>query len=241
MQDQNRLAALILGIALVAGLALLGYQLGNAALSVKGLDRTVTVKGLSEREESANVANWPVSFQVVGNNLDDLFNGVEANYQIIRKFLAGYGISDDEISLSPPSVTDLYAAQWGDKQNVKFRYTATGAVTVYSEKVAAVRKAMSNVVELGKQGVAIGGRPQYGQSSDQFLFTKLNDLKPEMIEEATKNARAVAEKFAHDSNSRLGKIKSARQGQFSINDRDSTTPHIKKVRVVSTVEYYLVD
>ena len=74
-----------------------------------------------------------------------------------------------------------------------------------------------------------------------FIFSKLNDLKPEMIEEATKNARAVAEKFAEDSKSRLGKIKSASQGQFSVEDRDSSTPHIKQVRVVSTVEYYLSD
>ena len=75
----------------------------------------------------------------------------------------------------------------------------------------------------------------------QFLFNGLNNIKPAMIEEATRNAREVAEKFAHDSGSKLGKIKRASQGQFSIDDRDSNTPYIKKVRIVSTVEYYLVD
>jgi hypothetical protein len=98
---------------------------------------------------------------------------------------------------------------------------------------------MERLVDLGKQGIAISGENY--QSKTVFEFTKLNDLKPVMIEEATKNARAVAEKFAQDSKSRLGKIKSASQGQFSIEDRDSGTHHIKKVRVVSTVEYYLSD
>jgi hypothetical protein len=98
---------------------------------------------------------------------------------------------------------------------------------------------MKKLFELGKQGIAISGQDY--QTKTQFLFTNLNEIKPEMIEEATKNARKVAEKFAKDSDSKLGKIKKARQGQFSINERDSNTPHIKKVRVVSTLEYYLSD
>jgi hypothetical protein len=98
---------------------------------------------------------------------------------------------------------------------------------------------MEKLFELGKQGIAITGEDY--QSKTVFLYTKLNEIKPAMIEEATQNARAVAEKFAQDSKSRLGKIRSASQGQFSIDDRDSNTPYIKKVRVVSTLEYYLSD
>jgi hypothetical protein len=98
---------------------------------------------------------------------------------------------------------------------------------------------MKRLVELGKQGIAIAGQ-DHGTRTE-FLFTKLNDIKPEMVQEATKKAREVAEKFAKDSNSGLGKIKTARQGQFSISDRDSNTPYVKKVRVVSTLEYYLTD
>ena len=241
MQDQIRSGSLILGVAIVLGLASLGYLLGNAAFSVKALERTVTVKGLSERVVAANIAIWPVTYQVASNDLDQIYNMVEANSRIIKEFLAAYGIAEDEISLSPPSVSDLYAQQWGDKEHIKFRYTGSAAVTVYSENVAAVREAMSNVVQLGKQGVAVGGAPYPNQAADRFLFTRLSELKPEMIEEATKNARSVAEKFAQDSNSRLGKIQSASQGQFSIVDRDSTTPYIKKVRVVSTIKYYLSD
>ena len=98
---------------------------------------------------------------------------------------------------------------------------------------------MTQLVELGKQGVAIAGADY--EARTQFLFTRLNDIKPDMIEAATRNAREVATRFAQHSDSRLGKIRRASQGQFSIDDRDSNTPHIKKVRVVSTVEYYLSD
>jgi len=112
-------------------------------------------------------------------------------------------------------------------------------VTVYTGKPDAVRVAMNKLVELGKQGIVFSGGGYQGGT--QYLYTKLNELKPEMIEEATRKAREVAEKFARDSDSRLGKIKSAQQGQFTIEDRDSSTPYIKKVRVVSTVEYYLSD
>ena len=98
---------------------------------------------------------------------------------------------------------------------------------------------MTRLVELGKQGLAIAGADY--EARTQFLFTRLNDIKPDMIEAATRNAREVATRFAQDSDSRLGKIRRASQGQFSIDDRDSNTPHIKKVRVVSTVEYYLSD
>jgi len=98
---------------------------------------------------------------------------------------------------------------------------------------------MNSIGELGKKGIAI--LPQNYDSRTEFLFSKLNDIKPEMVEEATAKAREVAIKFARDSESELGKLKSARQGQFSIFNRDSNTPHIKKVRVVTTMEYYLVD
>jgi len=102
-----------------------------------------------------------------------------------------------------------------------------------------VRRLMSEQGELLQKGIAVGG-DEY-QYNVQFLFTGLNDIKPRMIEEATKNARAAAEKFARDSNSKLGKIKSANQGQFTISDRDANTPYIKNIRVVSTIDYYLKD
>lgn len=241
MAHSSRLAAAILGALLLAAFVAVGLIARDAALAVKALERTVTVKGLSEREVPANLATWPIIFQVASNDLDELFAAVESNARVVTEFLASHGIAADEIVLSPPSVTDLYAQQWGDKQHIKFRYTAMVTVTVYSEQVDAVRTAMADVIELGKRGIVIDGQAAMHQGNELFLFTGLSALKPAMIEEATRNARAVAEKFAQDSNSRLGKIRRASQGQFSITNRDATTPHIKTVRVVSTIEYYLSD
>jgi hypothetical protein len=120
-----------------------------------------------------------------------------------------------------------------------FRYNITSVVTVMSDNVDLVRELMSEQGELLKQGIAVSGQDY--QYQVQFLFTNLNDIKPSMIEEATKNARAAADKFAKDSESKLGKIQSANQGQFTVTDRDANTPYVKNVRVVSTINYYLKD
>ena len=229
----------MLGGCLLAGLIALGLLLGNAAMRVKSLERTVVVKGLSEREVPADVAIWPLSFQEASNDLNGLFETIQRKNAQIADFLAGHGIARESITISPPTVNDRHAQSYGDNRNVLYRYAGSSTVTVYSSDVEAVRKAMNDVIALGKEGVALSGEGYQNQT--QFVFSGLAALKPGMIEEATKNARAVAEKFAADSQSSLGKIRSAQQGQFSIENRDSTTPHIKKVRVVSTVEYYLAD
>jgi len=239
MNSKRIVEAVILGAFLCAGLIGLGLLLGNGALRVKSLDRTVTVKGLSERDVPADIAIWPIVFNEADNDLTALYSTLEKKTAAVVEFLKTNGFADEEISVATPAIVDRKAQNYGDQTRIAFRYSARAAISVYSEKVDAVRNAMNKVVDLGKQGIAIAGDDY--QIKTQFLFTRLNDLKPQMIEEATKNARQVAEKFAHDSDSRLGKIRKAQQGQFSITDRDSNTPHIKKVRVVSTVEYYLSD
>ena len=127
----------------------------------------------------------------------------------------------------------------GGNAKAEFRYTAQQTVTVYSKNIQIVQDVMRLLPKLGKTGIAFTGGNYQGQTD--YIFTRLNEVKPEMIEEATRKAREVAEKFAADSNSKLGKIRQAKQGQFSINARDKNSPYIKKVRVVSTVEYYLSD
>jgi uncharacterized protein len=229
----------VLGASLLLGFIALGWLLGHAAVKVKRLERTVVVKGLSEREVPADIAIWPLTFQEASNDLNALFGSLQKKNGQITDFLAGHGIAKDAITVGAPTVTDRFAQSYGDTSNIAFRYTASSTVTVYSTDVESVRKAMKDAISLGKQGVALSGEGY--QSQTQFEFSGLSKLKPAMIEEATKNARAVAEKFAEDSESRLGKIRSAQQGQFSIENRDSTTPHIKKVRVVATIEYYLAD
>jgi hypothetical protein len=239
MSEPISRSLVVVGASLTFGFIALGWLLGHAVIKFKRLDQTVVVKGLSEREVPADVAIWPLTFQEAGNDLNALFNSLQKKNGQVTAFLVGHGIAKDAISVGPPAVTDLYAQAYGDKGNIVYRYTANSTVTVYSTDVEAVRKAMQDVISLGKEGVALAAEGYRGQT--QFEFTGLSKLKPEMIEEATKNARAVAEKFAQDSGSTLGRIKSAQQGQFSIENRDSTTPQIKRVRVVSTIEYYLVD
>jgi hypothetical protein len=239
MQEHTKAAAFVLGLFIFLGLALFGYELGSAALKVKEYERTVTVKGLSEREYEADIVIWPLKFTAASNDLQELYGSIESNTGKIKAFLESNGIESEAISHGSPSITDRSAQQWANNNQPEFRYTATQTVTVYSKHIARVRSVMGQLSELGKQGIVFTSNEYENQT--EYIFTRLNEIKPAMIEEATHNAREVAEKFAADSQSRLGKIKRASQGQFSISPRDKNNPQIKKVRVVSTVEYYLSD
>ncbi|OPX19188.1 MAG: hypothetical protein BZ151_10580 [Desulfobacca sp. 4484_104] len=231
--------ALILGICLGVGLIILGYFISSSVTRLKAQDRTVTVKGLAEREMPANIAIWPIKFTVADDDLSNLFAVIQRNNALVMEFLKTNGFGADEISIAVPRVLDRQAQEYVNAAKAQYRYSASSAITVYSDKVDKIRETMGKIVELVKQGIAIAGGDY--QSKPEFLFTQLNDVKPAMVEQATKEARQVAEKFAKDSGSQLGKIKRASQGQFEINDRDSNTPYIKKIRIVSTVEYYLSD
>ncbi len=239
MQENNKVNAFIFGFFVCFGLVALGYLLGSAAIKFKEYERTVTAKGLSEQEHEADIVIWPIQFTEASNDLAQLYLSIESGTLKIRSFLEKSGISADEISLSPPAITDKSAQQYGGNQGAEFRYTAIQTVIVYSKNVKGVRKIMSSLSELGKSGIVFTGGNYETQT--EYIFTRLNEIKPDMIEEATRKAREVAQKFATDSESKLGKIKRATQGQFSINPRDKNNPHIKRVRVVSTVEYYLSD
>lgn len=228
----------ILGGLLFAGLCGLGYQLAHSALQIKQLERTVEVKGLSEREVAADIAIWPLTFSVADNDISALYQNIQQKNASVLEFLKHNGFQPEEASIAVPAVVDKQAREYGDPgDNAKYRYTASSTITVYSSQVDKVRETMLKIAELGQQGIPIAG----DSYNTQFIYSKLNEIKPVMIEEATKSARESANKFAKDSDSTLGKIKRANQGTFSIEDRDPGTAHIKKVRVVSTVEYYLSD
>jgi len=239
MHEKGRSPAFVLGAFVCIGLALLGYFISGGVTRIKALDRTISVKGLSEREVPADIAIWPIKFSEADNDLNNLYSTIQRKNSLIIEFLKKHGFTEKEIFTSAPAIRDRQAQEYGESDKAKYRYSGASAISVYTGKVDAVRNTMQKLVDLGKLGIAISGEDY--ASKTNFLFTKLNDIKPQMIEEATKNAREVAEKFAKDSKSKLGKIKTASQGQFSIEDRDSNTPYIKKVRVVSTVEYYLSD
>ena len=239
MKQENTVSAFLLGASIFLGLSVLGYLLAGAVIHFKEYERIVTVKGLSERELPADIVIWPIVFTEASNELGGLYASIDASTKKIKDFLVAKGIDSDEITASTPSITDKFAQQYDNTTKAELRYTAAQTVTVYSSKVGLVRKLMTELADLGKQGIAFTGGDY--QNQNEYIFTGLNKIKPEMIQEATTKAREVALKFAQDSNSKLGKIKQASQGQFEINPRDKNNPHIKKIRIVSTVEYYLSD
>ncbi|WP_337878666.1 SIMPL domain-containing protein [Rheinheimera sp.] len=234
MQQQPWLAAAIVSAGLVGAAVILGH----AVLDFRAMERVVQVKGLSEREVAADTVIWPVKFSDADNDLSKLVASIERKNEQVQAFLKLQGFSQNEISVAPPQIVDRQAGYY-DPNTRQMRYSATSTVTVYSSNVDLAHQAMTRLLELSKSGIAIAGQDY--DSKAEFIFNGLNEIKPDMIEEATRNAREVASKFATDSDSQLGKIKTASQGQFSISDRDSNTPYIKKVRVVATVDYYLSD
>lgn len=239
MQERSIVSSLLLGALLCVGLSVLGALLAEGIIKFREADRSVVVKGLAEQEVNADVAIWPIRFTEVDNEIGSLFASINAKNEKIRLYLRQQGFTDDEISVGVPGIQDRQAQGFTEEQVKNGRYAGNSTLTVYSNDIDKVRKAMAGLMQLGQDGIAINGQDYDART--QFLFTGLNRIKPGMIEEATRNAREVAEKFSHDSGSKLGKIKRANQGQFTIEDRDSNTPYIKRVRIVSTVEYYLVD
>lgn len=239
MTETGKSSAFILGLFVFLGLAVLGYLLADAAIRYKEYERTVTVKGLAEQEYPADIVIWPVQFTIANNDLAELYDAIEKSTNKISKYLQANGIAASEITLSSPAITDKSAQSYSSAQQAEFRYSAIQVVTVYSRNIKQVRRVMAGLPQLGKQGIAFTGGNY--ETRPEYIFASLNDIKPAMIEQATTKAREVATKFANDSRSKLGKIKRASQGQFSITGRDKNNPHIKRIRVVSTVEYYLSD
>ena len=225
-------------IILAVGVLVMGYFIKAGLDAFSSKDRVVTVKGLAEMEVPANKVTWPLMYKEMGNDLPTLYNKINNTNQAIVTFLKQKGITEQEISINAPELIDLQADRYNSNP-IQFRYNITTVITVTSDKVELVRNLIKEQSELLKQGIAItGGDYRYNV---QYDYTGLNTVKPQMIEEATKNARAAAIKFAKDSDSELGKIKRAYQGQFSIEDRDANTPYIKRIRVVTTIDYSLED
>lgn len=226
--------SIILALAIIG----LGFCLYSAIIGVKDRERVINVRGLAEREVKADYVIWPIVFKEVGNNLTALYETVQGKTQTLENFLLENGIAKEEIEKASPDITDTESEIYSNEKR-PYRYVATVVMTVASKDVDKVRELMGKQGELLKQRIAFSeGDYRYRKI---YSFNALNTVKPEMIDEANKNARIAAEKFAADSKSKLGKIKTATQGQFSIEDRDENTPFIKKIRVVTSVQYYLED
>lgn len=232
--DMKLLQAAILAMSI----AFLGLCIKWGIDDFANKDRNVTVKGLAEKEVEADKVTWPIPTKELGNDLPELYQRINTTTAKVKAFLKQHGIKDDEINVNAPVVIDLNADQYSNN-NRGFRYNITSTITVTSQNVKLVRSIMAKQGELLKQGVAVldGGY----ENRITYEYVGFKKMKPQMMQEAIKNAEATAQEFATNSNSKLNKITKADQGQFSIDDRDANTPYIKKVRVVTTITYSLKD
>ncbi len=236
------------GIFLILALLVLACGIGYASTNIyKGLrefksyDRFVTVKGLAQKDVVADLVLWPISYTETGNDLSTLQATMETRGANVITFLKKYGVADSEIELQQVNVQDLMAQGYRQDNVQDSRYILTQTYMVRTPNVEAVYKASQNVGELVKQGIVLA----QGSAGPTYLYTKLNDIKPEMIAQATQNAREAADQFAKDSGQKVGEIRTAYQGIFQILARDDTyavsepQQMNKTVRVVSTIDFYL--
>jgi len=233
MQTRPVIAAVVVAL----GLAAAGWFASQGMTKLRTADRFVTVKGSAEKIVDADLVVWPLSQTVGGNELGAVQAQLDANTQTIRGFLTSAGFKDDEIVVSPPRLEDRWAYSYGDNRPLE-RYRYSNTVTLRTGKVTEALAALRRSGDIVAKGVMLntddGGGPN-------FDYTKLNEIKPALIAEATSNARKSAEQFAKDSGARIGGIRNANQGVISIENRDAGSPQIKKIRVVTTVDYFLKD
>jgi hypothetical protein len=235
--DAGAAGRLLPAFILALGLTAAGYFVGDGLLRARASERVVTVKGLSEREVPADLAIWPIVFTVTADDLGSLQQRIDEAARTITGFLAGE-FDESEYALSLPRVTDYSLQSFAAGSRPPQRFAAELTMTLRSRKVEAVKEAMARAGQLVKAGVPLVHSYEYRA---EFLFTGLDAIKPEMIAEATRDARRAAEQFAEDSGSAVGAIRTAQQGYFSISDRDRFSPEFKQVRVVTTVQYFLVE
>ena len=236
---QDSRAVLLGAVAIFSvGLVASGYLLGDGLRRAKAAERSVTVRGVSERDVTADLATWSVSFAEEGTSLEPVQASVDAKSRAVRAFFQSAGFKPEDIS-----DTAINASSMFDRDRKEERVTVSRSVQLRSRDVMRVRDAYARQSELIRAGVPING------SNVNYVFTRLNDVKPDMIAEANRNARASAEQFARDSGAEVGAIKSATQGYFSIGARDGEgceecgssgggSP-FQKVRVVTTIDYDL--
>jgi len=246
MKNNNILFA----IAIIIGLGLNGLFIGRAIQRFKKEDRSISVKGFSEREVKANLAVWTIKTRITTNDISEGSSRIESDKQKIVEFLLRKGIRENEIFQQDLTVIDKMAREYGDVNIGNYRYIIENAILVRSENVDTIQQVQKMTDELLKMGVVISNINDY-MPSVQYLFTKLNDIKPSMVSEATQNARTAAKEFTRESNVTLGDLKKASQGLFTIVDRDdfisaqtgeggygaNTKDIYKKVRVVVNIEF----
>ena len=232
---------------LAAGMALAGWFVGDGFADSRTADRYVTVKGISEREVQADLAIWPLRLNVASDDLANAHADLQKSVTLIREFLGRQGLDPNAVQIQGFSVRDANADQYRTERAVGSRFVINETLVVRSTDPRKIQAATEKVGELVEAGVVLSSGDDYRSSGATFIYSGLNEIKPEMIAEATARAREGAEQFARDSGSRVGAIRRASQGTFEILPRDRVpgasedNQLAKTVRVVSTVEYLLED
>jgi hypothetical protein len=226
--------SLIVSAGLVAlGLAAAGYFVGEG-ISERGAGRRIiSVKGLSEREVPASVATWTIGYSSTGNDLGEINKKLADSTKAVVAFLKEAGFAESDMAVQPPVLRDTSMdVREKDSPPPPERYRAEQSVLLRTSKVDAIKPALASASNLMVSGVLLSGK-----SEPNYIFNQVNEIKPAMIQEATKNARIAAEQFSRDSQTTLGKLRNATQGWFQVENRDAATPERKIVRVVVDVEY----
>ena len=247
-------SAAILGGLTAIGIAVGGALIGHGFYRARMADRFVTVRGLVEREAKADLGIWTITFTATGDDLAKVNEQVSSESKIVVAFAKAQGFPENEISQMPTSVADLWAREYGSNLKPPQRYVLTGQVELRSANVGRIRDSSQKASALIDKGVVLSFPEEAGRSNPVYLFTKLNDIRPAMLAEATRSARAVAQQFAADSGSKLGGIRQANQGVFEILSTDASSASEesryqfgeekaidKKIRLVSTIQYYLTN
>ncbi len=243
-KNVNAFIILVSILLLSFSIVFMGFQIQKGLTNFRDFDRSVRMKGLAETDVTADLALWSIGYTETGNDLNILQDKMDENGKVIIKFLKKYGIQNSEIQLQQVEVQDLMAQSYRQNQAMNNRYILKQSYLVRSENIDYISKAAQNMGDLIRQGVVFS---QSGSTAPTYLYTKLNDIKPEMIAQATRNAKESAGQFAQNSQAKVGGIKRASQGVFQILPRDKTyaLPEAqqknKTVRVVSTIEFYLVE
>jgi len=244
--------SLVISLAILIGLAVNAWFLGRALQRFRVEDRSISVKGFSEREVKSDLAVWTIRTRVANNDLSEGSRAIEVAKNTVISFLIKNGIKQEEIIQKDLIVNDKMAQEYGSSQlGDSYRFIIDKSIQVRSVDVDNIQKVSRMTDDLLKAGVVISNAGEYGAGPVKYIFTRLNDIKPEMLAEATRNAKNAAVQFTMESNTRLGGLKKANQGFFSIIDRDNhmsgqtdggyygsgTSDIYKIVRVVVSVEY----
>lgn len=217
---------------LAIGIGLAGFFIRDGIVEFKK-DRTIEVRGLAEKDVSADEASWELRFRSSSQSIAGLNDRVKESSEAIKDFLIHLGFSSNEIRAGTVTVTDN--GQYNSNADRESRFSGNGVFTVYSTNVDKINESFSKTDALLAKGVMLES------TSVKFNYTKLNDIKPAMLQEATSNARSAAESFSRDSMVKLGKLRSASQGLFSIatpgSDYDDGSSITKRIRVVTKVSF----